>query len=80
MARQAPQIKLQPQEEEALHRIAYSPTSEVRLALRARIILCAAAGSSNEEINQLLEPCLRTIAEWRRRYLQRSSPDTPGKG
>lgn len=78
MPRQAPEIKLQPQEEEALQRLAYSPTSELRLAQRARIILYAAAGSSNEQIHQLLEPCLRTIAEWRRRYLQRRQENPQG--
>lgn len=77
MPRIAPQIELEPQEEEALQRVACRPTSELRLSQRAQIILHAAAGRSNLEIQGQLGGDLKTIGKWRRRYLQRRR-DEPG--
>ena len=52
--RKAPIIELRPRQREALTRLVRQPTTEQRVAARARIILAAAQGGLNQEIAQRL--------------------------
>ncbi len=71
MPRTAPLVVLEPLEQATLQRLASNPTSELRISQRAEIILSAAAGYSNREIQSQLGCDFKTAGKWRRRYLQR---------
>lgn len=64
-----PQIVLSEEERTMLNVWLRLPTS-ARLVLRAKIILMAADGRTNEEIARQLRTSRKTILLWRRRFLE----------
>ena len=65
----APRISLTEEERTTLNVWLRLPTS-ARLALRAKIILLAADGRTNQEIARQLRTTPRTVSLWRRRFLE----------
>ncbi|MGO9956688.1 MAG: helix-turn-helix domain-containing protein, partial [Solirubrobacteraceae bacterium] len=53
-----------------LERIARAARSEVRMVERARIVLCAAAGHTGQQIAAEVGCSLPTVLKWRGRYAQ----------
>lgn len=79
-----PEIALQRPELDQLHACVRGRRTEVRLALRANIVLLADQGLTNQEIAKRLDTTRPTVALWRSRYrnggfaaLER---DAPGRG
>jgi len=68
MTRRAPQILLTGEERESLEKIVRSPSSEQRAVIRARIILLAAEGLRNEQIQQELRVSKPVVVKWRGRF------------
>jgi transposase len=68
MPRQAPTIQLTSEEEDSLNRIVRSATSAQRDVLRARIILLAAEGKRNKQIQKLLHVSKPVVVKWRSRF------------
>lgn len=68
MARQAPVIVLDSAEREVLESIVRSPTSAQRDVLRARIVLLAASGQRNDQIQQTLGVSKPVVIKWRQRF------------
>ena len=66
--RMAPIINLTEAERDALERLARGRRTAVRLALRAKIILAAAAGTLNRDIATALGINVKTVGQWRERY------------
>jgi transposase len=62
-------LTLADDERSKLEAWARRPKSAQRLALRARIVLAAAAGRSNTAIAADLRVCLPTVGKWRQRFL-----------
>src|SRR6266498_900686 len=62
-------LRLAPPERERLTEWSKRPTTAQALALRARIILAAAAGASNADIASELGLTTQTVGKWRRRFL-----------
>jgi hypothetical protein len=71
MPRTAPLVELEPQEEEALQRVACRPTSELRLSQRAQIILHAAT-----YLQRRLDEPGRSVEQW---LADASRPGCPPK-
>lgn len=69
MPRVAWPIPLDPKTKEELRRLARSPSTSQAIALRARIILGAARGLSNQEIAAALGVTENTVTKWRKRFL-----------
>src|ERR1039458_3317782 len=67
MARRAPQIDLAAEERTTLENIVRSPSAAQRDVLRARIVLLAAAGRRNEQIQEALQISKPVVVKWRRR-------------
>ena len=67
-------LTIQDRDREALTRWTRRPKTAQALAQRARIVLAAADGSSNEAIAAELSVTPHTVGKWRRRYLERG-PD-----
>ena len=65
-----PEIKLTPVLKSVLEKIARSYTNPYWLVVRAKIILYAAASTSNTEIGQRLDTTADTASTWRRRWLK----------
>ena len=63
-------IVLSGEERETLERWARRPTSAQALALRCRIVLAAAEGTSNKAIAAVLDCHPVTVGKWRRRFAQ----------
>ena len=63
-------IVLSDEERETLERWARRPTSAQALALRCRIVLAAAEGTSNRAIAAALDCHPVTVGKWRRRFAQ----------
>ena len=61
-------LALSEEERTQLEAIARRPTSSQRAALRARIVLLAAAGKSNSAICAQLGCSMPTVGKWRERY------------
>lgn len=83
MPRRAPQIELTPEEQKTLETIIGSPSAAQRDVLRARIVLLAAEGQRNEQIQDHLEVSKPVVIKWRRRFAaQRLTGlvDQPGRG
>jgi putative transposase len=83
MPRRAPQIELTSQERTTLESIVRSPSAAQRDVLRARVVLLAAEGQRNEQIQANLEVCKPVVIKWRRRFaLDRMAGlvDQPGRG
>lgn len=68
MARHAPSITLAPEERAALERLVRSPTSAQRDAKRARIVLLAATGYRNDQIQEALGVSKPVVSKWRQRF------------
>ena len=68
MARHAPSITLDPEERAALESIVRSPISAQRDAKRARIVLLAATGHRNDQIQQALGVSKPVVVKWRQRF------------
>jgi len=66
----APPLSVPEADQTALRAIARAPTSEQRLATRARIVLRAADGVANQHIARELGVALMTVKLWRRRYAE----------
>ena len=71
MARPKPELALSDDERQTLTRWANRPKSTQRLALRARIILACAEGSSNKAVAAQLGVCAATVGTWRSRFVAR---------
>ena len=72
MPRRSPfQICLTPEETSELKRRARSHTLEYRQVVRARMILLAAQGISNDEIASRLETRREVVSRWRKRFFQK---------
>jgi transposase len=70
MARPATLITLTDEDRATLKSWERATTTEQRLALRARIVLAAAAGEATQAIAERLGQRPATVSEWRRRYAQ----------
>ena len=66
--RKAPIIELSARQQEALTRLVRQPTTEQRVAARARIILAAAEGGLNKEMAERLGLEPDTVSKWRGRW------------
>jgi putative transposase len=83
MSRRAPKIELTSEERRTLETILSSPSAAQRDALRARIILLAAEGRRNKEIEDELKVSKPVVIKWRRRYAAQrleGLADQPGRG
>ena len=83
MARRAPQIELTSPERMTLESILRSPCAAQRDVLRARVVLLAAEGQRNEQIQQTLDVCKPVVIKWRRRFARDRMAglvDQPGRG
>jgi len=82
--RRAARIDLNDQQRRELERLAKSPTSPVRAARRARIVLSAAQGLTNLQIAQQLGVNVNSVSLWRRRFAMEGVEsllrDRPGRG
>ena len=68
MSRRSPYaIELSEEERRALQRIAARYSSPYREVMRAKIVLYAAQGLSNEEIASRLDP-RQVVSKWRKRF------------
>jgi putative transposase len=68
MARRAPLIDLAAEERTALETMVRSPSVAQRDVLRARIVLLAAAGRRNQQIQEALQVSKPVVVKWRRRF------------
>lgn len=73
MGRSSAAIVLREEDRELLEGWARRRKTAQALALRARIVLRAAAGTSASETARQLEVHLQTVGKWRRRYAQLGS-------
>jgi transposase len=83
MPRTAPSISLDSMQQARLHQLVKSPSIPQSLALRARIILAAADGQTNQHISRALHLPEITVSKWRRRFASRGLPglqDAPRLG
>ena len=71
MARQSPfEIELSSGERAALEQIARRYSSPYRDVIRARIVLYAAEGWSNEQIAARLDTPRQIVSKWRKRFFE----------
>lgn len=68
MPRIAWPIQLDSDTEKELGRLIRAPSTPQAIVLRARIILAAAGGGSNQEIAAVLEVAANTVTKWRQRF------------
>jgi hypothetical protein len=73
MAREAPRIRLLPEEADHLHRLANASSTPQALAFRARLILLCASGPQpgvprNDLVAARLGCDPDTVSKWRRRF------------
>lgn len=83
MARRAPQIDLTPDERRVLEATVRSPAAAQRDVLRARVVLLAAAGQRNDQIQTALGVSKSVVIKWRRRFAAvrlDGLRDQPGRG
>jgi transposase len=64
-------VTLEPKEEQELLHIAQSGTEQARYVQRARIVLLAHEGLSNQRIAEKLGMTRKVVARWRQRYVER---------
>ena len=64
-----PAIELSERERQELDALTRRHTTPQQLALRARIVLAAAAGANNAQIARDLDVSLDTVRRWRERWL-----------
>jgi len=70
--RVAPRIHLTQEQRKTLIRLVKGRRTEVRVALRAKIVLAAARGLENQEIAEELGITRETVGRWRSRFVERS--------
>lgn len=70
MERSPYQIKLSDTERQELEKRARNQTAEYREVVRARIILYASKGFSNQEIGDRLDTPRKVVSMWRKRYFE----------
>ena len=70
MPRVAPRIELNPEEQNELTRLTRAGSAEQRFVLRARIVLLAAEGLSNQAIAVRVGCCEPVAGKWRTRFAQ----------
>ncbi len=70
--RVAPTIQLTPKQRKTLTRLVKGRRTEVRVAMRAKIVLAAARGLENREIAQKLAVTRETVGRWRSRFAEKS--------
>jgi putative transposase len=83
MSRRAPSIELTSEERATLESISRSPSAAQRDVLRAGIVLLAAEGQRNQQIQQRLGVSKPVVVKWRRRFaVDRLAGlvDQPGRG
>ena len=83
MSRRAPQIELTNEERMRLESTIRSPSAPQRDVLRARMVLLAAAGQRNEQIQESLHVSKPVVIKWRRRFAAERMTglvDEPGRG
>ena len=83
MSRRAPQIELSDEERRSLQSTVRSPSAAQRDVLRARIVLLAAEGQRNEQIQEGLGVSKPVVIKWRRRFAAdrlAGLADEPGRG
>lgn len=68
MPRVAPAIALDPPTRAEVERLARAPSTPQALALRARLVLAAAAGHSNQQIAATFHLTPNTVGKWRSRF------------
>src|SRR6266850_1801545 len=68
MSRTALEIMLDPSDRAALERLERSPSTPQGLANRARIVLAATEGLSNQQIAERLHVSAVTVGKWRASY------------
>jgi transposase len=68
MPRVAPTINLDPQARAELERLARAPTTPQAVAQRARLVLAAGQGLSNQKIATRLHLTANTVGKWRTRF------------
>ena len=82
--RQAVIVVLAEEERKNLERIVRSPTCALREVRRARVVLLAADGWTNDRIAKRLEMGINTVGLWRRRFVEEGADglgrDRPGRG
>lgn len=66
--RKAPPIELTEQQHSELSKLANGRRTEVRVVMRARVVLSAARGLENKAIAEELKVNCETVSRWRRRY------------
>src|SRR5207302_2434230 len=74
---------LRSDERTTLGSVVHSPSAALRDVLRARIVLLAAQGQRNEQIQQRLEVSKPVVIKWRRRFAAARLAglvDQPGRG
>jgi transposase len=64
-------IKLSDTDRQELEKRARNQTAEYREVVRARIILYAAEGLTNQEIADRLDTPRKVVSMWRKRYFER---------
>jgi len=83
MPKTATAVRLTPEDETTLAAWLRATTTEQRLALRANIVLLAAAGTSTAEIAAQLHQRPATVSKWRKRFALGGLPalqDEPRRG
>ncbi len=70
--RVAPTIQLTPKQRKTLTRLVKGRRTEVRVAMRAKIVLAAAQGLENREIAEKLAVTRETVGRWRSRFAEKS--------
>ncbi len=70
--RVAATIKLTQEQRETLTRLVKGRRTEVRIAIRAKIVLAAARGLENREIAEKLGVTRETVGRWRSRFVEKS--------
>ena len=82
--RRAVAVVLTEEERKSLERIVRAPTSALRAVRRARVVLLAADGWTNDRIAERLEMGVNTVGRWRRRFVAEGvdglGRDRPGRG
>ena len=66
----APKVEVNEEQREALHKLSKGRRTEVRVALRAEIVLAASSGLENTEIASELGVTRETVGRWRSRFIK----------
>jgi len=72
--KRAQQIRLTPDQLAELNKLTKSGSSQARVLTRARIILLAAKGETNQHIALSLQTSLRTVVRTRQRFINEGIP------